>query len=118
MIIKNGKFFKEGIEVPLEHGNKEQIKLLERVNGLLSDGDHPNIREIRKIEVMYRCLCGAIFEISDLELEEDEHLDTLAGNVGRCHNCDLKYILACDECGDLVVKIRPDKSVKEGIGNG
>lgn len=111
MTVKNGKFFKDDKEVPIEHGNKEQIKLLARVQAYIDEGEYPTIREVRKIECVSRCPCGAIFEFSDLELEESDHIDMLAGNTVRCHNCNLEYKLCCDGNGDLVVKMMPNKKV-------
>jgi hypothetical protein len=119
MTVKNGKFFKDGKEVPLEHGDKEQIALLARVQEYLNEGEHPNIRVARKIEVVSRCPCGAIFEFYGLELDEDDPLDLLAGETVSCHNCNIKYKLACDEYGDLVVKMLPkEKGKVEEVNNG
>jgi hypothetical protein len=121
MTVKNGKFYKDDKEVPIEHGNKEQIAILSRIQNYINEGEEPSIREVRHIECVSKCPCGAFFEFSDLELEEDEPLDMLAGKTVNCHNCGVEYKLACDEYGDLVVRMIAKEKGKvqvEGISNG
>lgn len=39
MTIKHCKFYKDGVQVPIEHGNKEQIELLNRIQNLVYRGE-------------------------------------------------------------------------------
>jgi len=64
--LKHGKFFKDGEPMPLEFGNKEQIKILERVERLKTEGEEIDqefitneaCTEIIGTEWAIRCVCG------------------------------------------------------------
>ena len=101
MILKDGKFWDDkGNVVPIEHGNKEQIKLLERVQNLRTDGellrgfeDEDIDGEIEKVSYRFTCLCGHKTEWH-YTYEENNLLST---DSLVCSSCRLKYkIEACD----------------------
>jgi hypothetical protein len=117
LTLKKGKFYRDDKEVPLEFGNKEQINVLNRIQGFVNDGEYPEILEVRRIEVSGKCPCGALFTFYDLELDEGEQYRRLAGRTTSCHHCDQRYKLHIDELGDLVVKMiaEPKKQTLEKV---
>lgn len=112
MTIKGGKFFKEGKEVPAEHGNKEQIELLKRANDMANEGFSPEIHIYKKIKMEFQCLCGAINTFDSFnEIDLDDPDTMIRGEIDHCHNCNQKYKVIEDEFGDLALKLVP--KVKE-----
>lgn len=105
MVVINGKFYKNGLQVPIEHGNTEQINIIERINNYMTEGEYPEISETRLIKLYVDCTCGTEFIFKDLELEDDEFLDTLAGRKQKCTHCNNHFKLECDENGELIVKL-------------
>lgn len=99
MIIKNGKFFKDGIQVPIEHGNKEQIEILDRTQTLMNHGQlirgNDETDEDGDGFVLYTivCLCGykvhKRYTIEQNNCFEQEKI--------KCLDCNLKYVMtACE----------------------
>ena len=116
MELINGKFYKGDKEVPLEIGNKEQIKLLkeafkkeEELEEMMELGTpveaYIAIETITyDVEVNYKCECGKYIHFSDqIEdcLDEDEAIKMfskrvlmLQRNFNRtCKGCNTKYQL-------------------------
>lgn len=64
MTFQNGKFYNsDGVNVPLEFGNKEQIKILDRVKNLMGDGEPIRFLLDGKggsFTTEHKCICGAI----------------------------------------------------------
>jgi hypothetical protein len=91
MTVKNGKFFKGKNEVPIEHGNKEQIQLLKRVEEM-RDGFDPEISIKKKIIMEFQCVCGSRNEFDSFtELDEDDPDFLIAGETDTCHCCGLRF---------------------------
>lgn len=44
MTLVNGKFFNDGNPYPLEFGNKDQLRLIEKVQACKTDGIIPDVR--------------------------------------------------------------------------
>lgn len=109
MTLKNGKFYDtNGVQVPLEFGNKEQINLINRaqkkVDALNGEGDLVDIRTTNTYEVFYKCICGS----GMLEFTVDHHgddEDCLIGLSDECRWCQREYILQENESGDIVIKL-------------
>ncbi|HEY3429292.1 MAG TPA: hypothetical protein VGK39_01365, partial [Cyclobacteriaceae bacterium] len=59
MTIRKGKFYKNDVEVPIEHGNKEQIELLKRVEEMQEGFDPDEIKITKKVNIEFKCVCGA-----------------------------------------------------------
>lgn len=100
MTLRNGKFFKDGQPYPVEFGNEDQIKLLERAERLIKQGEQAQldfdinehgvvISQFLKID----CLCGywAIFKLRD----------DMEGAKGKCPMCDLRYYIKVEDGEDI-----------------
>jgi ParB-like chromosome segregation protein Spo0J len=59
MILKDGKFYENGIEIPLEAGNKEQIALMKVHNG--------NIEKLKSIERLKSAIKNAFLNFNSLQ---------------------------------------------------
>jgi len=91
MTVKDGKFFKDDKEIPIEHGNKEQIELLRRVEEM-QDGFDPEITVKKSIHMEFKCVCGAQNEFnsfSELDIDDPECL--IVGETDSCHYCGLRF---------------------------
>ena len=78
--IINGKFFKDGIEVPVEIGNKEQIQLVKKLQSqkqlLENEGYLVNL-EIEKTfqaTISFHCLCGEFIKKSLDQVEYERYI--------------------------------------------
>jgi len=99
MTLKHGKFYDGDVKVPIEHGNKDQILLLEKVNALMTTGcllrgfdDEDLDGEIQTVTYKYMCVCGHM-TIKTYSYEENNELET---DKFTC-DCKLKYkIEACE----------------------
>lgn len=62
MILKSGKFYDEaGNVVPLEFGNKEQIKLMDMASALSGGGVCLQLIGSKETtEFVFQCLCGVL----------------------------------------------------------
>lgn len=59
MVFKFGKFYDNlGNAVPLEHGNKEQIKILENIESLKDGVIFDFTSHHHKLDKEFTCLCG------------------------------------------------------------
>lgn len=59
MTLIGGKFYKDGQNIPIEFGNKEQIQLLEKAAALNGDGVAIAIVSLPNgISTYFNCLCG------------------------------------------------------------
>lgn len=106
MILKSGKFYDEaGNVVPLEHGNKEQIKILEKIrkrrdafegDGLSVD---PDIHT--RVALRFKCICDEDYiNIENEDYDESSALDELPGQRSKCGRCGQEYVACQDEYGD------------------
>ena len=109
MELKGGKFFNNGVEVPIEIGNREQIELLKQRAKLLEKGlpIDVQIREVTSYTMTAKWTCPHCDKInvcSDDDAQEDEH-----------DNEDIQSIInyeveSCNHCGGEV-----EVSVEKGI---
>ena len=109
MKIIDGKFVKDGVIVPVEWGNMEQIQCLqyyqllqEKINGVgieLNVDYEPLGFDATAI---FRCQCGSSIQINR-EVDEEDQDDQLSGIKKKC-KCGLKYITAMYK-DELVIKI-------------
>jgi len=107
MELKNGQFFKNGVVVPVEFGNEEQIKLLKE-QGIYLDKlrNGLELNPISEISVTYtdifKCFCGLqIFLENESEREDDEECLSEITRKCRCGKHTFKTYM---ECGSLMVK--------------
>lgn len=110
--LKDGKFYNDGVLIPIEHGNKEQIALmnnkLNHFNALDNDGLYidPEIEEKYTGTMNFDCSCGQRVYFDDVEADhEDEIKEQYIGSRCECRKCKTKYISELNDDGDLVVKI-------------
>lgn len=107
MTVKNGKFFKGEKEVPIEHGNKEQIELLRRIHEMTEEGFSPEINIRKNLVMEFECVCGAQNEFNSFSEMDDDDIPELflEGETDKCHNCGLKYKVISDKNQGLMLKI-------------
>jgi hypothetical protein len=111
LVLKNGKFYRDGIIVPLEHGNIEQITLMNKelkyINSFEEVGFEPRIIEEEKyiIEFSFKCpKCSSNISYSD-EYEDYGHYLSIIDSEGTsCRKCGTKYGFHLNDYHDLVVK--------------
>ena len=115
MKLIKGKFYEGDKELPVEFGNKEQIKLmndqLSLVNALNGDGleVEPEIETVYRVSVSFTCPCGANAYANDMEIDDDNNLSAIkemVGNKFNCHQCGNKYVCEENDDNELVVKLR------------
>jgi hypothetical protein len=110
MILKDGKFWDNGKVVPIEFGNKEQIRLmtyaLDELKALETDGIEidPDFEEMIVASYQFKCICGSWVRFS--EVEADDKLDAIAKFIGqkRSCKCKKKYKIEQSEDGEIVIK--------------
>jgi redox-regulated HSP33 family molecular chaperone len=91
LTVKDGKFLRGNTVVPLEHGNKEQIQLLKRVQEM-QDGFDPEITIKKIIHMEFRCVCGALNDFDSFtQIDEDDPDTMIEGETDKCHYCGLLY---------------------------
>ena len=114
MTVKGGKFYKDNKEVPIEHGNKEQIELIQKINEMTTEGFYPEVRIVQKVCMEFECVCGATNEFdsfSELDID-DEPSSIIKGETDHCHYCGLRYKVMDDD-GQLMLKIVPKVEPKK-----
>ncbi len=111
MTIKHGKFYKDGIQVPIEHGNKEQIELIDKINAMQSDGFAPSqITVLKKLYVYYQCVCGNNHELASAEMDEDDDPENVISGDSKECSCGLTCEVKFDHEQDgLMLKLKPKK---------
>lgn len=91
LTLKDGKFYSGDKHVPIEHGNKQQIELLKRVQEM-QEGFDPEIIIKKIIHMEFRCVCGAFNDFNSFSELDENDPDTLIRNeVDSCHYCGLKF---------------------------
>jgi transcription elongation factor Elf1 len=109
MELKGGKFFKDGVEVPIEIGNREQIELLNKRAKLMEKGlpIDVQIHEVTSYTMTAKWTCPHCDKInvySEQDTHEDEH-DNL--EIQTIVNYEVE---SCKYCGGEV-----EVSVEKGI---
>lgn len=106
LTFKRGKFYRDGIQEPLEFGNKDQIRIIENVKQLREEGAVPAyiLDDTQKlfIGIRLRCVCGG--DISAVWKTQDE-LNSLIGGKIKCTGCDFTYQICEDDFDFLFFKL-------------
>lgn len=108
MILKNGKFYKDNVEVPIEIGNKEQIALIKEyeknlVNGVelrlsINETTHydlsclwkcPNCQKTNYVE----------HDFNEEEPSDDDIESVLEDENYRCFNCRTQFEFKVENIG-------------------
>ncbi|MGL4364258.1 MAG: hypothetical protein ACRCZB_02495 [Bacteroidales bacterium] len=100
LYLKNGKFYRDGVEVPLEIGNAEQIALIKRIEKEVPEIDislHTS-RMQYIASCCFTCECGneIVEEKWDCEAEsfgEPEPIEEFEGDTIVCEECDREYVV-------------------------
>lgn len=105
----NGKFFKEGVEVPIEIGNPEQIQLIKKLQskkqafeneGYLADH---YIETIFQVNISFHCLCGEFIHKSLDQVGNKRDIYIIADNEKiKCPICKKKYKIISTENNFLI----------------
>lgn len=108
LILKEGKFFKDGKPVPLEFGNWEQIKFIEkrqRIQKALKEGGlevEPDYNISVDADIYWDCQCGKRMTIN-VSADDEEDIECFVGKERRCHDCQTHYVVEKNKDGNLVV---------------
>lgn len=120
MILRDGKFYEGDTVVPLEFGNKEQIRLIDAVKQLKEEGALPafiwNHKHDRIIGYYLQCVCGHRVQCVWEDIE-DGGGDSLIGEKLKCSGCEFTYEICEDEYGFKFFKIVESRK-KKGVANG
>ena len=115
MTIKHGKFYKDGVQVPIEHGNKEQIVIMKRIEEM-QDGFDPEISIKKKITMQFKCVCGAKNDFDSFtELDENDPDFLIRGETDKCYECGLYFKVTefrTPHGEYLQLKLIPDPNLK------
>ncbi len=100
--------FKDGKKVPLEFGNKEQIRAVrkyEREAGMLDS------EEGFKVEPEYQCKAEGDFSCTcgrkvyyEFDCDGNGDVDPFVGETVNCHACGNEYQFTVDESDEVYVK--------------
>jgi len=102
--IKQGKFYDEKWNlVPIEHGNKDQIKLIDKVKEFQNPGIEPIAVETTQVSGCFKCLCGTqvSFEFTIDPFNEKEFIDEDC----NCSECGQKFSIYCHDDYGYMVKL-------------
>lgn len=103
MTLKDGKFFNDGHPYPLEFGNKDQLKLIEKVKVMRSDGIMPIMILNDSDEfcgLALKCVCGSV-----VHTDYEEDFEETIGVKTKCPGCNFKYVICADEYDFLFYKL-------------
>ena len=111
MIIRDGKFYRDGVPVPLEFGNIEQIKLMKdyqnRIDSFSGEGLEVEVEYEVRAYVNFECVCGNRLEIETLEdgVIEGSYVEEtgIMGEKCKCSKCQRKYKISEDDFGSTVL---------------
>lgn len=123
MDLINGKFYQGEKEVPLEFGNKEQIKLIQQAEqrtislkgeGLEPDYEAEDRGEFVIVEFSFKCICGCHVQFKKQEFLFRDWMFLCSDNYTsistECKECSRKYRTYAieDEYGwsGVVVKLK------------
>lgn len=118
LMLINGRFIKDGKEVPLEIGNREQIDCYKRHIKEIEKNGNQGIEVSYDVDINYtyhiRCRCGnyismdgSLYDV-DLDLssklkEDVEDAIVSSYKTLKCRECGAEYIIDYDdEYGDMI----------------
>jgi hypothetical protein len=92
--IVNGKFQKDGVFVPVEFGNKEQliaIEVADKRNTSFKNGLHLSYNTEVNIQysAYFRCTCGSNIYMNGEDDTEDDPSCLLG--IEKCYSCNQSY---------------------------
>ncbi len=93
MTLVNGKFFNDGNPYPLEFGNKDQLKLIDKVKWMLEEGLNPTLLLDDNDEysgMSIKCVCGSTVQV---DFKDPEDFSDLEGEKRKCPGCNFKYLV-------------------------
>ena len=103
LILKDGKFYRDGVHVPLEFGNKEQIELIKLVKQLRRDGSAGDFIMEQdgsfKCSIFLDCVCGSLIHLF-WEPNEDP-----VGKKLKCEGCNFIYQMMYNEDDSWHLKV-------------
>jgi len=106
--IIGNKLYKDGVEVKLEFGNREQIEFLRKEEYRISNIEeneielHIDIVEKYECDASFKCKCGKYIYIGlEADSEEDIYEDIVGTN--KICKCGLKYEVVTNGYNDIVV---------------
>lgn len=115
MILRDGKFYEGDKVIPLEFGNKEQIKLMNQANELIrlfrTDGVEVSVNVITKVEASasFKCVCGQTVW-KDNEVDDEDDIEPLQGYT-KCQRCQKEYDISQNDDGELIAKYKHAKNL-------
>lgn len=116
MILKKGKFYLDGKEVPLQFGNRLQIELIQKALHDAENGAHVDLRvnEVTTwtISARYTCPICNSSRFEESEMFEDWEPDTqdikeFMEDLDHCHKCKTYFDLI-DEGGNQY-RLKPEE---------
>jgi hypothetical protein len=116
LTYQNGKFYREGKEVPPEFGNPEQIALLKKIQSQMENGVEASIfiEDFSEYEIHCRFQCPKCFIPNYHKSERFEEYHPTKEDIDDF----LEEIGYCDNCGDeLTVKRSGKGYVAKAINN-
>ncbi|MGL4956594.1 MAG: hypothetical protein ACRC9X_05395 [Bacteroidales bacterium] len=100
LYLKNGKFYRDGVEVPLEIGNAEQIALIKRIEKTPDEiyvaVDAYNWRY--DASLCFVCSCGKEVHVEkadckEIYIDEPQIIEEFEGDTIVCEECDREYVV-------------------------
>ena len=109
MVLKQGKFYINNVEIPIEFGNADQIRLykLEQQNmDELTEGVELdfNVDTWYTYSAQIKCICGKLIHIEKEDQEYEHKQECLADRKKECWNCKREYKTYMLN-GELMVKL-------------
>lgn len=117
LVLINGRFIKDGKEVPLEIGNREQIDCYKRHIKAIEKNGNQGIEVSYDMDINYtyymRCCCGNYISIDGSLYDVDIDLSLYLKNdiekaivsshkTLKFRECGSEYIIDYDEYGDMI----------------
>jgi hypothetical protein len=119
LTYQNGKFYREGKEVPPEFGNPEQIALLKKIQFQMENGVPVSveIEEYSEYEIWCsfkcpKCFSENHFESSRFETWEPDRNDIkefLEDEIDSCNHCDCEIEIKSTKLGYIAKVINNDE---------
>lgn len=109
MILQNGKFFENGVPVPLEFGNVEQIKLMKEAEkrlALMTGEGMPIdvwIEASYEANTKFKCISCSKPVFVSRSVDDERDKSDMIGDCA-CNWCKEKYVISKNNEGDFIVK--------------
>ena len=110
--LKDGKFYRNGIEEKPIFGDKDQIEAMAKAqevfDALNGDGLEVEAEERVIVSVYFKCICGLNINFENDREEFEDVGDCMSGLIEKC-SCGKSYKLIQNEDGFLAVKLTKEK---------